>query len=97
MKGSELMQELINDAFKSLNLFKRHRTLHSEAKHKGNHVEAQIQELKMYQTFDSLELIVRGIQRNEREKWYKKEVKETQKEDEKTKVLTKQELVVGNK
>jgi hypothetical protein len=30
-------------------------------------MESQIQELKMYQTFDSLELVVRGIQKLERE------------------------------
>jgi hypothetical protein len=63
----ENMQDLINDAFKYLNSFKRHRTLQSEAKYKGNHMESQIQELKMYQTFDSLELVVRGIQKVERE------------------------------
>jgi hypothetical protein len=62
------MQDLINDAFKFLNAYKRHRTLHTEAKMKGNYGESQIQELKMYQTFDSLELVVRGIQRIEREK-----------------------------
>ena len=62
------MQELINDAFKFLNAYKRHRTLHTEAKIKGNYGESQIQELKMFQTFDSLELVIRGLQRIEREK-----------------------------
>jgi hypothetical protein len=67
------MQDLINDAFKYINAFKRHRTMQSEARYKANHVEAQIQELKMYQTFDSLELTIRGIQRMERENIYKEE------------------------
>jgi hypothetical protein len=49
--------------------------MQSEAKYKANHLEAQIQELKMYQTFDSLELTIRGIQRIERENVYKEEEK----------------------
>lgn len=56
--------ELIQQAFRTVNKFKRHRTLMSstlEGKDKLYH------ELAMYKQFDSLELTLRAINANERE------------------------------
>lgn len=61
------MEELIKDAFKYLNTYKRFRAMNDSARSRGNNTEAEGLELKMYKAIDQLELTLRGIQRAERE------------------------------
>lgn len=59
-------QEAISQAFNKINEFKRYRVLAEEARRNGNTSTAIFNELKMYKAFDSIELYVRVLNKNER-------------------------------
>ena len=61
------MEEIIKEAFKHLNAFKRYRAMYETAQYKNDRDQATLLELKMYKSFDQLELSLRGIQRENRE------------------------------
>lgn len=58
--------DLCRDAFKSINEFKRSRTLSEQARQDGDISKAIFHELKTYKAFDAIELYLRAIQSNER-------------------------------
>lgn len=56
--------DLISQCFYYLNTFKRHRALANIKRSEGNISEAILNELKMYQFFDNLELGLRALQKS---------------------------------
>lgn len=59
-------KEAISQTFNQINLFKRYRVLAEQARRKGDTQTAIFNELKMYKAFDSIELYVRALNKNER-------------------------------
>ncbi|AMQ66660.1 head-tail joining protein [Bacillus phage Mgbh1] len=60
-------RELIDKAFTYLNAFKRHRALAHIKRNERDYEKANYHEMRAYQTFDSLELSLRAIQRGQRD------------------------------
>lgn len=58
--------ELCREAFDAINEYKRSRSMAETARSEGKTERAIFHELKTYKAFDRLELIIRGIQQNER-------------------------------
>lgn len=56
-------QDLIKEAFNSINAFKRHRVKMNIDKANNRHQDVQYHELKQYQYIDNLELALRAIQK----------------------------------
>jgi hypothetical protein len=57
-------EDLVKEAFKYINSFKRFRALESIEKEKGNYAEANHTKLKQYEMIDKLELSLRAIQKD---------------------------------
>jgi hypothetical protein len=57
-------QDLMSEAFKNLNAFKRSRALEAVAREKGDSKEAHFQRMRQYETIDRLELSLRALQRD---------------------------------
>lgn len=63
------MESKFKDLFFYLNSYKRHRTLLNAERAKNQPLKSEVDfhELKMFQFIDSIELMVRGMQKEERE------------------------------